>query len=129
MPRQKKTKEEIKEYKRLWAKNKRKTNDEFRKKELERCKIYHNTYNGKKSKVIAQWKYVGIKDEDFESLYKVYLEETNCWICGHNFSKYFKCLDHDHKTGEVRYICCQKCNTQILNTHTKNQYGIKLIEE
>ena len=23
-------------------------------------------------------------------------------------------LDHDHETGEVRYICCRTCNLYIL---------------
>lgn len=69
----------------------------------------------RKSVRINNWKNQGIIDGDFDSLYKAYIKETHCWICDREFtSSRIRHLDHDHKTGEPRYICCIKCNTKLL---------------
>jgi DNA-directed RNA polymerase subunit RPC12/RpoP len=69
----------------------------------------------RKSIRINNWKNIGIIDSDFDSLYKTYIKETHCWICGREFTNSrFRHLDHDHETGEPRYICCIKCNTKVL---------------
>tara|TARA_R110002050_G_scaffold1443_2_gene10386 strand:- start:86 stop:448 length:363 start_codon:yes stop_codon:yes gene_type:complete len=77
------------------------------------------TPNGKKLEKINSWKYRKIKDQDFSSLYDLYLNETHCWICGKEFipntMQHSKCLDHDHETGEPRFICCGYCNLKVLN--------------
>ena len=70
----------------------------------------------KKQKHINAWRNRGIIDDDLDALYDYYIEQTNCMICDIDFSISFRCLDHDHETGEVRYICCNKCNTSILRT-------------
>ena len=76
----------------------------------QRSTDYLKTENGIKSRMIRGWKKCGIKDGDYESLYEYYLSESECPICNHNFSKYNKVLDHDHKTGEIRMVLCQMCN-------------------
>ena len=117
---------EVKKKDAEYSKNEYHNNKEFYQ---EKAKKYKTTENGKKSYRISNWKYAGIKDEDFDSLYDYYLAETNCWICGHDFSKYNKSLDHDHETSEVRYICCNKCNITILNSSIGNKSYLKVIEE
>ena len=71
-----------------------------------------------KSNTISLWRGRGVEDEDFDLLYDVYLKETNCWICCKKFNKIkkydFKCLDHNHSTGEARYICCHYCNLHVV---------------
>ena len=73
---------------------------------------WRKTPNGRKFDTINSWKYRKIIDNDYGLLYDTYLNETHCWICGMHHSK---CLDHDHETGEVRFICCGYCNLKILN--------------
>tara|TARA_Y100000114_G_C11610388_1_gene254830 strand:+ start:86 stop:571 length:486 start_codon:yes stop_codon:yes gene_type:complete len=77
---------------------------------------YRKTDHAKKLMRIANWKQLGIKDEDLGAVYDYYIKETHCWICGDQF-KTNKCrhLDHDHETGEIRYICCNNCNCKLLS--------------
>ena len=71
-----------------------------------------------KTFTLRRWQKNGIEDEDFDLLYDVFIKETNCWICNKEFNKIkgydFKCLDHNHATGEARYICCGYCNLHIV---------------
>ena len=46
-----------------------------------------------------------LTEEDYLVLMK-----GNCSICGSSKSK---CIDHDHETGEVRGLLCNKCNAGI----------------
>lgn len=48
----------------------------------------------------------GISGETAEQLRSI----KNCMICK---STKTLCIDHDHKTGEVRGILCHKCNTGL----------------
>jgi len=83
--------------------------------------IYHQREETKKITRISQWKSRGIIDSDFSSLYDVYKKETNCYICGNEFKdSKDRHLDHDHETGEVRFICCRVCNSHFL----KEKYNI-----
>jgi len=76
---------------------------------------YRQSPKGKKVMRVANWKQIGIVDTDLPSLYDIYIQETNCWICGNEFkNSKDRHLDHDHETGEVRYICCRDCNIQLL---------------
>ena len=60
------------------------------------------------------WKRNGmifLDDEHFEYIYNEYIHETHCDLCNKQFIKsQDRQLDHNHKTGEIRNIVCQKCN-------------------
>ena len=78
-------------------------------------KQYRQSEKGIKINKIAQWKYIGIKYEDFDELYTRYICSTNCEDCGIDFSNIkrsngYKCLDYDQETGLVRNIVCMSCN-------------------
>jgi hypothetical protein len=101
--------EKIKEYTKRWHEKNREHIRAYQKQ-------YYNTPKGKKYQRIANWKQIGIVDTDLHSLYDIYIKETNCWICGCEYkNKKHRHLDHDHETGEVRFICCRDCNIQILS--------------
>lgn len=50
----------------------------------------------------------GITLEDYERMLKRF--DGGCWICGRKPKKRRLCVDHNHKTGEVRGLLCYKCN-------------------
>jgi hypothetical protein len=57
----------------------------------------------------------GLTVEDWDS---IFLEQKgSCKICGTHQSELDRPLyvDHDHETGEVRGLLCQKCNFGIAN--------------
>lgn len=99
-----------KEYNRLYyLKNKEKI--------LNQHKKYDITYNGIKTHKIADWKRLGVIDEDkdkYEKMYKIYLsvkfcERCNCQLNQEDYNSK-KCLDHNHKTGYLRNVVCNACN-------------------
>lgn len=72
----------------------------------------------RKTNRINNWKTIGIIDTDWDLLYEEYIKTTHCWICSREFtSSRIRHLDHDHKTGEPRYICCVGCNTRLLSEY------------
>ena len=51
--------------------------------------------------------------EEFEEIYKKYIYSTNCELCDVLFpNSRNRHLDHDHLTGKIRNIVCNKCNHQ-----------------
>ena len=79
-------------------------------------KEYHQTPKGIKSRVISDWKRIGIISDDYNLLYANYDAETHCDICRVKFGKYgdgsgsHKCCDNDHETGQFRNFLCCACN-------------------
>tara|TARA_R110000803_G_C11718477_1_gene287889 strand:- start:4 stop:384 length:381 start_codon:yes stop_codon:yes gene_type:complete len=89
----------------------KKYRDENKEKEKERLKKYRSTENGIKSYRISKWKYRGMIHDDFDSVYEIYFHTWNCEYCGCEFKNTKdRCLDHNHETGEVRAILCNRCN-------------------
>lgn len=55
----------------------------------------------------------GITSEEYNELLRV--QNFSCAICKGHISKFKKALsvDHNHMTGEVRGLLCQKCNMAL----------------
>lgn len=65
-------------------------------------------------KRIVLKKNYGITLEDYQQM----LDDSNgvCAICDQPFkfdNKHEPCIDHDHKTGQVRGLLCVKCNMSL----------------
>ena len=79
---------------------------------------YQSDAEFRKKRIINKWKSRGIFDADFDSLYEMFIEQTNCWICQEEFKeKGDRCMDHDHSIEDapnVRFVCCRDCNMHIL---------------
>ena len=132
--------QERKEYLREWARNNREKcraksklyksqnkdkiaeyNKTYREEHKDELKIkkteYYKTEEGEKSRTICRWRYMGVINEDFDKLYDLYINTDKCMYCEKSFAdSYYRCLDHDHKTGLYRAVLCRSCNTKdILN--------------
>ena len=86
-------------------------------KQKEYQKNYRKSEIGKINDKKKSWKSQGLKMDNFEEIYKRYLDTTHCDNCdciltdGKPKTKpNTKCMDHHHETGEFRNILCWKCN-------------------
>ena len=76
----------------------------------------------------ASWKAKGMKftKEEYKTIYNKYIYATNCELCNNKFkSTTDRHLDHNHKTGEIRYIVCRSCNKRKKDNKlsTRNSTG------
>ncbi len=86
-------------------------------------KEWNKSPQGKKSNIISNWKYQGLKEskEFIEQIYEEYLKSEECELCGEpylNGNK--KSMEHNHLTGEFRNICCHRCNHWKVDRAGKN---------
>jgi len=84
-------------------------------------KKYRKTEKFKKSHRISHWKGAGVIDhynDKYNTLYRIYTIQKICSICYKIFNTEkvmdYKCLDHCHKSGLMRRICCNYCNLHII---------------
>ena len=90
---------------------KRKNDLEHKAWDRERMRRIRETPEGKKYNRLTNWKKWGVVG-DHDAIYEIYLETTNCMKCSIQFSDgNWKCMDHDHETGEYRAVLCNRCNT------------------
>jgi hypothetical protein len=76
-----------------------------------------------KSTTKSSWKKYGliVTEEEFESIYYMYIYATNCELCNKEFpNTQDRSMDHDHETGEFRNIVCNKCNTLKADRNQSN---------
>jgi len=118
--------ERVKANKRAWQEANREKHMESVKKwaqankekvrETHRNWIERNREKATKRSRIDNWKKSGIICDDWDELYISYMAHERCMDCGCEFGDYgdgtgtFKCLDHNHLTGEIRGILCSLCN-------------------
>ena len=99
---------------------------QYRKDNLTHCKEYskqyHQTPEGRKARIMSHWRQAGVKNVTDE-MYNNYIATTHCECCLKAFSSSRdRCLDHDHETGEFRWVICHACNVhdnwkKKINTH------------
>jgi hypothetical protein len=71
------------------------------------------------------WRRHGINLDDFDNLYKNYLQATDCAKCNKVFQKRSdRCCDHNHSTGYFRHFLCRACNSKYyMPTYKNNTSG------
>ena len=106
-------------------------------KDLEERAIYDKAHKqtpaGKKSSRKSDWKRNGIIIDDVDKFYDLFLSTTHCQICKKKLTvdkkttHSTKCVDHDHNINDgpnVRYICCNSCNTIDKSNNTSGEPNI-----
>ena len=82
-------------------------------------KVYKRQYKKDKAKECNKYNRQWHFKDKFNLSHEEWLEmweyqEEKCAICGIVFpTPSDACVDHDHKTGEIRGLLCRKCNRGI----------------
>ena len=89
---------------------------EWREANKDKIKEYHKEYRKteqwEKQNRMCKWRCRGVKNVNDE-LYDYFINCDNCEACGCEFiENNKKCLDHDHDTGDFRFVLCNKCNVR-----------------
>ncbi|PKP62241.1 hypothetical protein CVT91_00185 [Candidatus Atribacteria bacterium HGW-Atribacteria-1] len=92
---------------------------QYRKDNPKKIKKYRRQYYlNNREKVINETKecklkrLYGLSHEDWLKMWEK--QDEKCLICGKKFIKPSNaCVDHNHKTGEVRGLLCRHCNSII----------------
>ena len=80
---------------------------------------YQKTPDGKKKRIIYNWKtLISLQetDEELDIIYELYLHQELCYSCDVKLTRNgdrssTDCtMDHDHGTNIFRQICCNSCN-------------------
>jgi hypothetical protein len=116
-------KEEMKNNHKVWRENNKNKDAEYYLKHKQKRKEYYKSPAGKKSTRINNWKRLGIICDDWDTLYERYINTNNCERCNKEIKK--KCLDHNHNTGEIRYVCCYSCNIMLGIQDSKNISSVR----
>ena len=87
-------------------------------KNIEDHKAHQKRYHKTQKYKIYDWKRKGMKIYDENIIYQRYINTQNCELCNKimttgNKAKDRKCLDHDHISGYVRFVCCNTCNNYL----------------
>tara|TARA_R110002012_G_scaffold251208_4_gene429142 strand:+ start:1235 stop:1612 length:378 start_codon:yes stop_codon:yes gene_type:complete len=91
----------------------RKSKEGYQEKKTAYQKQYRKDNPDKRT--IQHWRVRGMIDTDWDLVYEMFIAQTNCWICDRLFDdKYPRNLDHNHETGELRYVVCNPCNIHII---------------
>jgi len=86
---------------------------------IERVSKYQKTPDGKKKRIIYNWKtisYLQETDEEIERIYELYKTQELCSSCDVKLTRNGDrsptdvTMDHDHGTNRFRHICCNSCN-------------------
>lgn len=74
---------------------------------LNKCNACYKIEDGER---LRYMKY-GVSKEQFDNM--IAAQENQCAICSQPNAKRALCIDHDHKTGEIRGLLCDPCNKGI----------------
>jgi hypothetical protein len=73
------------------------------------CKHYGTSQH--KNMIKKSWKKRGVDMTNYDYVYELYINTSCCDHCKNIFKNTKdRQLDHNHTTGEIRNIVCQKCN-------------------
>ena len=121
-----KTSEERKQYRRQqYLKHKDREKETRRKyliknreKVLETQKKWNNKNFERRKNVILKNVY-GITLEDYNKMFEA--QEGKCAICQRHQNKLTRslCVDHDHKTKQIRALLCITCNTDLASVENR----------
>ena len=99
---------------------------QWREKNQEKVRAYWKSEGGKKASRIGNWKRIGVVSSDFNKLYERYINTSHCELCNIELVEGQKqnnkrCLDHNHETGEVRHVLCNRCNNERWKPQSKEE--------